>query len=130
MASGVYVERRNWTPAEKRAIALEAFSDSGNGRRSVSKVARRHGVQNYQLYRWRDKYLSGADLPALVPVRLTPDVSSAMGVSSSPVAATTMTEVAGPCAEIVRGDGQIRIPISAGVDFIASLYVAINRVGS
>ncbi len=69
MATGIYVERRNWTPAEKRAIALEAFAEGGSGRRNVSKVARRHGVQNYQLYRWRDKYLAGCDFPALVPVQ-------------------------------------------------------------
>jgi len=62
----------------------------------------------------------------IIPVRLTPDVSSATGVSSSPVAATTMTEGAVPCAEIVRGDGQIRVPVSAGADFIASLYAALN----
>ena len=136
MASGVYVARRNWTPAEKRAIALEAFSSTDNGRRSVSKVARRHGVQNYQLYRWRDKYLAGADLPALVPVRLTPDVLLETTASSpapalvAPTAATTMAEATVPCAEIVRDDGQIRIPVSAGVEFIAGLYAALNRIGS
>ena len=129
MASGVYVERRNWTPAEKRAIALEAFSDSGTGRRSVSKVARRHGIRNYQLYRWRDKYLVGTDLPAVVPVRLTPDVLPEMTVSS-PAAAPTMAAEDVPYAEIVRGDGQVRIPTSAGVDFIASLYSALARIGS
>jgi transposase-like protein len=132
MASGVYVERRNWTPAEKRAIALEAFSNTDNGRRSVSKVARRHGVQNYQVYRWRDKYLAGADLPALVPVRLTPDVLSEMTVSSSssspsPAVTTRPAATAEACAEIVRADGQIRIPLSAGIDFIAAVYAALNR---
>ena len=124
MASGVYVERRNWTPAEKRAIALEAFSDSDNGRRSVSKVARRHGVQNYQLYRWRDKYLAGSELPALVPVRLTPEAAVA-AVIAEPAAVA-----AERYAEIVRVDGHIRVPVSAGADFIASLYAALNRAGS
>jgi len=135
MAAGIYVERRNWTPAEKRAIALEAFSNADNGRRSVSKVALRYGVRNYQLYRWRDKYLAGADLPALVPVRLTPDVLLETPMSSSrpPATATTTTTTTQrveACAQIVRRDGEIRVPISAGVDFIASLYAAMNRIGS
>jgi transposase-like protein len=125
MAGGIYVQRRNWTPAEKRAIALEAFSESGTDRRSVSKVARRHGVRNYQLYRWRDKYLSGSDAPSLVPVRLTADVSVERSIS--PAVATAPTATVATCAEIIRGDGQIRVPVSAGVDFITSLYVALNR---
>ena len=124
MATGIYVERRNWTRAEKRAIALEAFSDSGNGRRSVSKVARRHGVQNYQLYRWRDKYLAGSELPALVPVRLTPE-APVPAVSTLPA-----TVAAESYADIVRVDGHIRVPVSAGADFIASLYAALNRAAS
>jgi transposase-like protein len=127
MVAGIYVERRNWTPAEKRAIALEAFSDGGTDRRSVSKVARRHGVQNYQLYRWRDKYLSGSSAGSLVPVHLAPDDMSEKSSSPPAIKVTGTAEV---CAEIVRHDGQIRVPLTAGVGFIADLYAALNRTGS
>jgi hypothetical protein len=38
------------------------------------KVEQRHCVQNHQLYRWREKYWRGADMPPLDPVHLTPNV--------------------------------------------------------
>ena len=48
--AGVFVTRRTWTWGEKRQIVDEAFS----GEASVSSVARRHGLQAHQIYRWRD----------------------------------------------------------------------------
>ncbi len=54
----------------------------------------------------RGKHLAGAEVPALVPVRLTPDILSETTASSLEM---TMTEGAGAGAQIIRCDGQIRV---------------------
>jgi len=65
--------RRQWSEAEKRRLASEAFTPG----EVVAHVARRHGVAESCLYAWRkrffgmarDKPLRG---PGLVPVMIGP----------------------------------------------------------
>ena len=64
--------RRRWSAEEKRAIVEEAARES----RSVSRVARRHGISPSLLFRWRRELTdgdraqaSGAE-PTFIPVAL------------------------------------------------------------
>jgi transposase len=64
--------RRRWSTEEKRAIVEEVSP----GTRSVSRVARRHGISPSLLFRWR-RELAGGDRgqvppagPAFIPIAL------------------------------------------------------------
>jgi len=52
--------RRRWSAEEKRAIVDEAARES----RSVSRVARRHGISPSLLFRWRRELTDGDRVPA------------------------------------------------------------------
>jgi transposase len=64
--------RRRWSAEEKRAIVEEAARES----RSVSRVARRHGISPSLLFRWRRELTDGNQAqalgsePAFIPVAL------------------------------------------------------------
>jgi len=74
---GVYVLRRTWAWEEKRQIVDDAFS----GEASVSSVARRHGLQTHQIYRWREGLAAAGvtDVAAdFVSVEVRPQVDMAL----------------------------------------------------
>lgn len=48
--------RRRWSIAEKQAIVAESFMPG----QSVSLVARRHGLNPNQLFKWRKLYTEGS----------------------------------------------------------------------
>ena len=52
--------RRRWSTEEKRAIVEEAARES----RSVSRVARRHGISPSLLFRWRRELSESEQTPA------------------------------------------------------------------
>jgi transposase len=56
------------TKAERLAIVAESL----RGDRSVTEVARRHGVQAKQIYRWRGSQAKVEPAVQLFPVRVTP----------------------------------------------------------
>ena len=59
--------RRRWTVEEKRRIVEESFQ----GHRQASATARRHGITNGLLFKWRRLYRHGGldqtDEPGLLP---------------------------------------------------------------
>ena len=81
--------RRNYTPAEKVRIVEEAFRPGV----IVKDVARRLGIQESLLYRWRRLMRAAAptgELPTFVPVMVTPEPdrvepSALPSVTSPPV---------------------------------------------
>ncbi len=62
--------RRRWSDEERARIVAESFQDG----RSVSWVARRHGLSPSQLFAWRkaakEAIAPGAAAPAFLPVEL------------------------------------------------------------
>jgi len=46
---------RSWSVEEKLAIVLAVLSE----RPSVAEIARQHGVNENQLYRWKEQFLAG-----------------------------------------------------------------------
>ena len=129
VARGVYVTRRSWTTAEKRQIVTEAFG----GDDSVSAVARRHGLQTHQIYRWRDAFRAEAAEPepsgfmpvAVLPVALPAPVSSVQGDMKKD---RRPRSERGGNIEIRLPDGtMIKVPVTAGAACIAGLIKGLAR---
>ena len=73
--------RRSWSPAEKLRIVEESLA----GSRQASRTARRHGIPNSLLFRWRKAYQEGR-LGSVEPVSfvsavVTPEPSVATAAS-------------------------------------------------
>jgi transposase len=108
--------RRNYTPAEKVRIVEEAFRPGV----IVKDVARRLGIHESLLYRWRRLMRAAAPtggLPTFVPVMVTPEPdmvepSALPSVTSPPV---TPTAVAGAVLEVMLPDGA-RVRLEGAVD--------------
>ena len=108
--------RRNYTPAEKVRIVEEAFRPGV----IVKDVARRLGIHESLLYRWRRLMRAASPtggLPAFVPVMVTPEpdmaeLSALPSVTSPPV---TPTAVAGAVLEVMLPDGA-RVRLEGAVD--------------
>lgn len=47
-------QRKSWSVEQKLTIVLAALS----GRQSVSEIARHHGVNENQVYRWKEQFLA------------------------------------------------------------------------
>lgn len=47
-------QRKNWSAEQKLTIVLAALSD----KESVAALSRRHGVNENQVYRWKEQFLS------------------------------------------------------------------------
>jgi transposase len=83
--------RRAWSPSEKRAIVSESSTPGA----SVSAVARRHGVAQSLLYRWRkDAAVGAGTAPAFVPVSIA--ALPQPGRALSPAAAAIIAALEGP----------------------------------
>ena len=85
--------RRKWSPAEREAILLEAFSPGG----VVADVARRFDISTSVIYRWRQSCRAKAT-PAFAPVVVTEPRAEREPVSK----AVILVEL-----------GQIRVSISS-----------------
>ncbi len=47
-------QRKSWSVEEKLAIMLAVLSE----RQSVAEIARQHGVNENQVYRWKEQFLA------------------------------------------------------------------------
>ena len=123
--------RRNYTPAEKVRIVEEAFRPGV----VVKDVARRLGIHESLLYRWRRLMRAAAPtggLPTFVPVMVTPEPdrvepSALPSVTSPPV---TPTAVAGAVLEVMLPDGA-RVRLEGAVDpaLAAAVLTALATSG-
>ena len=98
--------RRNYTPAEKVRIVEEAFRPGV----IVKDVARRLGIHESLLYRWRRLMRAAAptgNLPTFVPVTITPEPDRAepSTLPSAPSPSSAPTAVAGAVLEVMLPDG-------------------------
>ena len=48
-------QRKSWSVEQKLTIVLSALSE----RQSIAELSRRHGVNENQIYRWKDQFLAG-----------------------------------------------------------------------
>lgn len=99
--------RRRWTPEEKVRIVEESLA----GHRQASRTARRHGIQNALLFRWRRAYREGrlgtaSSDEGFVRALIVADEAGAAGAG------------AGGRMEIVVRDGR-RVIVGADVDTAA-----------
>lgn len=101
--------RRRWSIEEKIRIVEESLS----GHRQASATARRHGISNSLLFRWRRAYRQGALGGADAPTRFLPAVVTANDMAQVPV-----TPVTGGRMEITLASGH-RITVGADVDAAA-----------
>ena len=108
--------RRNYTPAEKVRIVEEAFRPGV----IVKDVARRLGIHESLLYRWRRLMRAASPtggLPTFVPVMVTPepDRVEPSVLPSAPSSPATPTAVAGAVLEVMLPDGA-RVRLEGAVD--------------
>lgn len=128
-ARGVYVTRRSWTTAEKWQIVTEAFG----GDDSVSAVARRHGLQTHQIYRWRDALRAEAtetEPRGFMPVEVLPVALPVPALSDQEDIrkARRIRSERGGNIEIRLPDGtMIKVPVTAGAACIAGLIKCLAR---
>ena len=98
--------RRNYTPAEKVRIVEEAFRPGV----IVKDVARRLGIHESLLYRWRRLMRAApptGGLPTFVPVTVTPEPDRAgpPGLPSVPSPPSVPSAAAGAVLEVMLPDG-------------------------
>ena len=115
--------RRNYTPAEKMRIVEEAFRPGV----IVKDVARRLGIHESLLYRWRRLMRAASPtggLPSFVPVTIAPEpdraepsaLPSAMSPPATPTAGTgAVLEVMLPDGARVRLEGAVDPTLAAAV---------------
>lgn len=125
--SGVYVTRRSWTSDEKRQIVEEAFG----GGDSVSSVARRHGLQTHQIYRWRDTFRAEAPeftalgvLPVALPAPISPVQKDATRERRASIERSGNIEIRLPDGTVIK------VPVTAGSACIAGLMKGLSRGAS
>lgn len=116
--------RRNYTPAEKVRIVEEAFRPGV----VVKDVARRLGIHESLLYRWRRLMRAAptGGLPTFVPVMVTPEPDvleqSTLPPATSPP--STPSAIAGAVLEVMLPDGA-RLRLEGAVD--PTLAAAVLR---
>ena len=115
--------RRNYTPAEKVRIVEEAFRPGA----IVKDVARRFGIYESLLYRWRRLMRTAAPtggLPSFVPVTITPepDMAEPSALPSAMSPPSPAAAVAGTVLEVMLPDGA-RVRLEGAVD--PALAVAV-----
>ena len=100
--------RRRWSREEKQRVVAE----SARPDRSVSQVARAHGVAPNLLFTWRRQFLAaavggGRAVTSFVPVHLTEeDPASPEAVSPSPVVAPRL-EIRLPSGIVINVVGEV-----------------------
>jgi len=108
--------RRNYTPAEKMRIVEEAFRPGV----IVKDVARRLGIHESLLYRWRRLMRAApptGGLPTFVPVTVTPEPDRAElpSLPSVPSPPSVPSAAAGAVLEIILPDGA-RVRLEGAVE--------------
>lgn len=101
--------RREWNDDEKLAIIAESFATTT----SISDVARRHGLNRNQLFRWRRQFREGQfGLPEGVPMSFVPVVSGAgEGLGDIPLPAAPHSLAVPPVViEVAIGAMMVRVP--------------------
>jgi len=117
--------RRNYTPTEKVRIVEEAFRPGV----IVKDVARRLGIHESLLYRWRRLMRAASSTggpPSFVPVTITPepDKVEPSALPPAPSSRLTPTAVAGAILEVMLPDGA-RVRLEGAVD--PALAAAVLR---
>jgi transposase len=93
--------RRDWSPSEKRSIVAESLTPGAN----VSAIARRHGVAQSLLYRWRkDAAVGAGTAPAFAPVAIA--ALPQPGRALAPAAASII-EIVLVCGHVVRAGADV-----------------------
>ena len=123
--------RRNYTPAEKVRIVEEAFRPGV----IVKDVARRLGIHESLLYRWRRLMRAAAptgNLPTFVPVTITPepDMAEPSALPSATSPPSPAAAVAGAVLEVMLPDGA-RVRLEGAVDpaLAAAVLTALATSG-
>ena len=106
--------RRDWSPSEKRSIVAESLALGAN----VSAVARRHGLAQSLLYRWRkDAAVGAGTAPAFVPVAIAATPPPSRGLA--PVTASII-EIVLVCGRVVRAGTDV------DTDKLAAIIAALE----
>ncbi len=73
--------RRRYSPAFKRQVVEETLAEH----RSVSEVARAHGINANLIFRWRQTYREGRfdDRASLIPVNVVADEAAESSVAAT-----------------------------------------------
>jgi transposase len=112
--------RRDWSPAEKRAIVAETLVPGAN----VSAISRRHGAAQSMIYQWRKSFGPAApdgSMPAFLPVAI------AAPCPPAPTAAAPVEPVNSGMIEIVLANGRrVRAEASADPVTLARLVAALD----
>lgn len=106
--------RRSWSSAEKLRIVEESLT----GKRQASRTARRHGIPNSLLFRWRKAYQEGRLGASVEPVSFIPAVVTPDPPITQPASPAHNGEDALGCErrmEIVARGGR-RVIVGAAVD--------------
>jgi transposase len=113
--------RRSYTPAEKARLVEEAFRPGV----VVTEAARRLGVDESLLYRWRRSMMvppPAAAVPGFVAVAITPEPDRTdapapvpAAAPAEPAASPAVLEIALPCGTRVRLDGAVDPALATAV---------------
>lgn len=100
--------RRRWSRDEKQRVVAE----SARPDRTVSQVARAHGVAPNLLFTWRRQFLAAAvagdDAGAsFVPVRLTAEDPAAVGAQAVSSAVSARLEIRLPSGIVIKVFGAV-----------------------
>ena len=107
--------RRDWSPSEKRRILDEMAAPGAN----VSLIARRHGVAQSLIYRWRKdaEAAGGTANQSFVPVAIAPPMAL-----TGPAAPELLPLAAAHTIEIILANGRA-VRVSADVDTAALVRI-------
>ena len=100
--------RRRWSREEKQRLVAE----SARPDRTVSQVARAHGVAPNLLFTWRRQFLASAvemagSGPSFVPVRLTAEDPSAVEAQAVSPAVAARLEIRLPSGIVITVFGEV-----------------------
>ena len=114
--------RRDWSPSEKRRILDEMAAPGAN----VSSIARRHGVAQSLIYRWRKdaQAARGTANQSFVPVAIAPPMAF-----TGPAAPEPLPPVAAHTIEIILANGRA-VRVSADVDTAALVRIVAALEGA
>jgi transposase len=124
----VFTRRRCWTWDEKRAVVAKAIS-TGN----VLGVAKQHGIQAQQIYRWRDRLSRTRDTAEFVAVSLNSDSLALPAPDGAPSEELVDCQLGsgsgfGERVEIAVGDGLvIRLTPGSNADFLVQVVAGLMR---
>lgn len=100
--------RRRYSPAFKRQVVEETLAEH----RSVSEVARAHGINANLIFRWRQTYREGRfdDRASLIPVNVVADDST----ESTSAVTDPRPTASRPGKPSIPADGHLSITTAGG----------------